>query len=612
MRQYIRRKSLQLLPCLDRRRRRRQSRQQRRNSNENQGGTGEQNIELIPQQPLPQPEPATDEPSTDTPQPVQNEHNPAVDPEILPEAPAATDPELTPEASSDGQSEVSFTSNARRRLEHFVLTETPAAAADPQPRSSTQRITRSRSKTPAGDAASRSPIRKQRGRRSPPVRRPLPPRRRFGFGTPTEPTGPIPGPPTEPWARHNPTGQSTTPGGDRTSGFPVREQRHNPPPRRTQARTDPRYQFGSTNTSRRTAELESPIESTERILDFAPEFYPETSAAHNATSQPPNPDGDGTSGSPPRGPRGRIHFAELPHRDPAEQPPLSGDSTSEHPPRRTKRGRRAISPVPGPESRTKKPGEESPEEGEATRTARFRRKGTNYQDWIDRANDADCQIPCPIQRSTLRWNDIVRNPDKARRWDIGKEKKVGPNQVAMKDHVRAPGLATGENDYRQTQISRLENAGYNLHTHRMGPGVIFAEFCQRPVGSVNPHWSEIALAQYQRDYDIDTLRYVYVVDCENTETLGHMRDVLFPRLGYSKDSQEVLTWEYNTQGYKEIMGVVWGKGVGALVLGAWDRGTHRIARILTWQSRGNWHMRFDIEVLRNSPRYDLRSLPGKP
>jgi hypothetical protein len=60
------------------------------------------------------------------------------------------------------------------------------------------------------------------------------------------------------------------------------------------------------------------------------------------------------------------------------------------------------------------------------------------------------------------------------------------------------------------------------------------------------------------------------------------------------------------------MGVVWGKGVGALVLGAWDRGTHRIARILTWQSRGNWHMRFDIEVLRNSPRYDLRSLPSKP
>jgi hypothetical protein len=146
----------------------------------------------------------------------------------------------------------------------------------------------------------------------------------------------------------------------------------------------------------------------------------------------------------------------------------------------------------------------------------------------------------------------------------------------------------------------------------MGPGVIFAEFCQRPVGSVHPHWSEIALAQYQRGYDIDTLRYVYVVDCENTETLGHMRDVLFPRLGYSEDSREVLTWEYNTEGYKEIMGVAWGKAVGALVLGAWDRGTHRIARILTWQSKGSWHMRFDIEVLRNSPRYDLRSLPSKP
>ena len=98
MRQYIRRKSLQLLPCLDRRRRRRQSRQQRRNNNENQGGTGEQNIELTFQQPLPQPEPATDEPSTDTSQPAQNKHIPAVDPEVLPEAPAATDPEPTPEA----------------------------------------------------------------------------------------------------------------------------------------------------------------------------------------------------------------------------------------------------------------------------------------------------------------------------------------------------------------------------------------------------------------------------------------------------------------------------------------------------------------------------------
>ncbi|KAJ6009057.1 hypothetical protein N7522_004073 [Penicillium canescens] len=388
MRQYIRRKSLQLLPCLDRRPRRGQSRQQRRNSNENQSGTREQNIEL-PQQPLPPSGPATDESNTDTPQPVQNENNPSVDLEILPEAPAATHPEQSPEGSSDGQSEVSFISSARRRLGHFVLTETPEAAADPQPRPSTQRITRSRSKTPSGDAASRSPIRKQRGRRT-------------------------------------------------------------------------------------------------------------------------------------------------------------------------------ISPAPGPESRTKRPGEESPEEDEATCTAKLRRKGTNYQNWIDRANDADCQIPCPIQRSTLTWNDIARNPDEARRWDIGKDKKVGPNQVAMKDQVRAPALTSGENDYRKIQISRVENAGYNMHRHRMGRGVIFAEFCQRPVGSVNPHWSEIALAQYQRDYDIDTLRYVYVVDCENTETLGHMRDVLFPRLGYSKDSQEVLIWEYNTEGYKEIMGVVWGKGVGGI------------------------------------------------
>ena len=535
MRQYIRRKSLQLLPCLDRRRRRRQSRQQRRNSNENQGGTGEQNIELTSQQPLPQLKLATDEPSTDTPQS------------------AAVGPESAPEAS-DGQTEVSFTSSAKRRLERFGLTETPEAAADPQPRSSTQRITRNRSKTNSTDAASRSPIRKQRGRRS-------------------------------------------------------------PSPRRTQDRTDPRYQFGSTQTSRRTAELVTPTEPIERILNFAPELYPGFLPAHNATSQSSTPRGNGTFESPPRGrrgPRGSIHFPEYSHRDSRSRSPLGGDSPSEHPPRRTKRGRRAISPVPGPESRTKKPGEESPEEDEAARTANFLQKGTNYQDWIDRANNADCQLPCPIQWSTLTWNDIARNPNDALRWDIGKEKKVGPNQVAKKEQVWAPGLATGENDYRKIQISRLENAGYNMHTHRMGPGVIFAEFCQRPVGSVNPHWSEIALAQYQRDYDIDTLRYVYVVDCKNTETLGHMRDVHFLRLGYSEDSQEVLTWEYNTEGYKEIMGVVWGKSVGALVLGAWDRGTHRITRILTWQSKGSWHMRFDIEVLRNSPRYDLRSLPSKP
>ena len=58
-------------------------------------------------------------------------------------------------------------------------------------------------------------------------------------------------------------------------------------------------------------ELETPIELTERILNFAPEVYPGTSAAHNATSQSPTLGGDGTSESPPRGrrgPRGSIHF----------------------------------------------------------------------------------------------------------------------------------------------------------------------------------------------------------------------------------------------------------------------------------------------------------------
>ncbi|KAJ5821966.1 uncharacterized protein N7525_011250 [Penicillium rubens] len=87
---------------------------------------------------------------------------------------------------------------------------------------------------------------------------------------------------------------------------------------------------------------------------------------------------------------------------------------------------------------------------------------------------------------------------------------------------------------------------------------------------------------------------------QNDETLPYVQEILYPRHDVNWPTLnriESQTWEYDTDEYKEILGTKLGRAAACLVIGAWERGTHRIARIHTLGRQYEIHLRFDIEAL---------------
>ncbi|KAJ5420327.1 hypothetical protein N7465_002846 [Penicillium sp. CMV-2018d] len=87
---------------------------------------------------------------------------------------------------------------------------------------------------------------------------------------------------------------------------------------------------------------------------------------------------------------------------------------------------------------------------------------------------------------------------------------------------------------------------------------------------------------------------------DNEETLSYVQEILYPRHDVDwphVDRIEGHVWEYGTEDYREILGTKLGNAAACLVLGAWERGTHRIARVHTLGRQYHIHLRFDIEPI---------------
>ncbi|OQE39821.1 hypothetical protein PENCOP_c006G07069 [Penicillium coprophilum] len=224
----------------------------------------------------------------------------------------------------------------------------------------------------------------------------------------------------------------------------------------------------------------------------------------------------------------------------------------------------------------------------------FRQKGNDYQTWINDPDDTNCQRPCIVSPSTLRLDDLMQPFADGNRWDAYFNAWVdAPEEIGDPCPLDLP---TGQ-DYHKLYLRKLGvekdgSVGWNKYHGRVAHTAIFADNNVRLDG---PQWSQIAQAHYQDFFDIDSLKYVFRMTVVNEETHTFVDKVLYPRYGLelAGDSQ-LRTWLYDTDEYQEIMGTPLGKAVGALVLGAFTRGTRRISQILTWQYDGDLQMRFDI------------------
>ncbi|KAJ5595351.1 uncharacterized protein N7459_001559 [Penicillium hispanicum] len=230
--------------------------------------------------------------------------------------------------------------------------------------------------------------------------------------------------------------------------------------------------------------------------------------------------------------------------------------------------------------------------------------GALRQKWIN-----DPNIFSPIQRSTLSCEDL-----RLQGWDIVQEREGLP--LSLRSRAVEFGLPfetdlyIKDTTYQGTELyhvtrDELPNEESNTISNwrgRTGPGLIFIEDMERGKGSDDPWISEITKAIYEKDFSIESLRSVFVLMVINADTKDFVTKHLYSAAnGLCWPDRTVRSWKYDTPEYQALLGTRVGKVVAYLVLGAFDRGTRRIARVLTWPwgPYNQLQMRFDIEAVAN-------------
>ncbi|KAJ6013352.1 hypothetical protein N7540_007943 [Penicillium herquei] len=214
--------------------------------------------------------------------------------------------------------------------------------------------------------------------------------------------------------------------------------------------------------------------------------------------------------------------------------------------------------------------------------------GANWQRWQTDVQDDSC----PVQQARISIRMLRLCYDG---WGTVIKPRLARPPLQIEEVVRAYNLSD-DRKYKMVVIQKSDDDflinDYYLMT---GPGVIFSLNCHREDG---PHWSEIVSAAY-RHYEtagVD-LRYVFRVNVVNPTT-SLLISRLYRANGLAWPDPELMHWRYDTPEYRAILSTPNGRGVAALVIGGFERGTKYISEIITWANSDGqgFHMLFVIST----------------
>ncbi|KAJ5823119.1 hypothetical protein N7447_005459 [Penicillium robsamsonii] len=230
---------------------------------------------------------------------------------------------------------------------------------------------------------------------------------------------------------------------------------------------------------------------------------------------------------------------------------------------------------------------------------RYRKKGAQYQRWIDDPAEPGCNVYPATLTIEQMTDEMQQYP-----WVIQDSYTTVEPMALQGGDVESMNIARGGERYRYTYLRR--DPGPNSHDscefeHRVARGVLVAERLWKEDG---PHWNEVARAQYLLDFNLKTLRHVVFTDVWNEETAPYIRHELYPRLGVTwaqAGNVDCMVFEHGSTEYHELLGTQLGKGVACLVLSSFPRGTMKINRIVTWSNSDLPQIRFVIEPVTGAP-----------
>lgn len=216
----------------------------------------------------------------------------------------------------------------------------------------------------------------------------------------------------------------------------------------------------------------------------------------------------------------------------------------------------------------------------------LRDRGARISRWIDDPNEP----LCPIPQHSLTFEQVYQN---SRLTEM--EPTLPPSIQPGLENIPGPSQDGANGRFFSSSFSDR-----SIWSGMTGPNFIILENITRDRSEASqPQISEISLALYTRDSPAEDLRYIFVTMVINNQTMHYVEQDLYdfcpPEMCW-----EPQTWEHGTREYEELLGTRIGRTVGYIMLGAFVRGSHRIARILTWSTGDSWDFRFDIEPVSSS------------
>ncbi|KAJ5108194.1 hypothetical protein N7456_004869 [Penicillium angulare] len=234
----------------------------------------------------------------------------------------------------------------------------------------------------------------------------------------------------------------------------------------------------------------------------------------------------------------------------------------------------------------------------------YQADGSQLRRWI--SNEAN-QPPCPINPSALSFAEAVG------RLRAPIERREGVDVDDPTGQLREFGYSDRLTNSQESNSRWIHfNGGTFIWDGYIAQGMISLTAISRPGKNIHPPVSQLSQAIYQRDFNIDTLRHVFVWDITNIDTIQLIssEQLYGVHNGLQWPSIQRLTYDHGTAEYDALLGTRIGKVVAYLVLGAWPRGTRRISQITTCANTvGAGILRFDIEAVgRGAPAYDTRRM----
>ncbi|KAJ5562104.1 hypothetical protein N7535_003438 [Penicillium sp. DV-2018c] len=134
-----------------------------------------------------------------------------------------------------------------------------------------------------------------------------------------------------------------------------------------------------------------------------------------------------------------------------------------------------------------------------------------------------------------------------------------------------------------------------------GPGVLIIDDMRRRNIPPHPHIAEFCKAVYEQDYPLAGLRYIFVANVVNQDTMDFINHhIPRPSEEWAEDtgrdtSSEITTYDTSSPEYLGLLGTRIGKVIGYFILAAYGQGIKRISEISLWLLNDHWQLLFVLE-----------------